>query len=66
MRWKDGVWLGIRFESGESIVEAADGVAKAETSEENRRKEDGGATAGSMDSRECRGSRTQEQEEDFS
>ena len=28
-RWRDGVWLGIRLESGESIVGASEGVAKA-------------------------------------
>ncbi len=28
VRWEDGVWLGIKMESGESIIGAAGGVAE--------------------------------------
>ena len=28
-RWKEGVWLGIRVESGESIIGTSEGVVKA-------------------------------------
>ncbi len=27
--WMDGVWLGIKLESGESVIRTADGVVKA-------------------------------------
>ncbi len=29
VRWRDGAWLGIRLESGESVIGTADGVVKA-------------------------------------
>ncbi len=41
MIWMDGVWLGIKLESGESIIGTADGVAKAR---DFRRKPEGGRT----------------------
>ncbi len=28
-RWKDGVWLGVRMESGESLIGTSEGVVKA-------------------------------------
>ncbi len=28
-RWKEGAWLGVRLESGESLIGASEGVAKA-------------------------------------
>ncbi len=40
VRWEDGVWLGIKMESGESIVGTANGVAKA--SDFRRKPEEGG------------------------
>ncbi len=62
VRWEDGVWLGIKMESGESIIDMAKGVVKAS---DLRRKEDDGAKVVYVDSTEYRGSRTQEQEEDL-
>ncbi len=38
--WMDGVWLGIKLDSGESIIGAADGVVKAR--DFRRKPEEGG------------------------
>ncbi len=40
VRWMDGMWLGIKLESGESIIGTADGVVKA--TDFRRKPEDGG------------------------
>ncbi len=29
VQWKEGVWLGVRMESGESLIGTSEGVAKA-------------------------------------
>ncbi len=39
-RWKEGVWLGIRMESGESLIGTDEGVVKARVL--RRKAENGG------------------------
>ncbi len=54
VRWMDGAWLGVKLESWESIVGAADGVVRARDFG-NRRREDDGATTGLTNSMVSRG-----------
>ncbi len=56
VRLMDGVWVGMKLLSGESIIGTADSC-------ESQRREDGGATTESTGSTENRGSRTREQVE---
>ncbi len=62
-RWEVGVWLGIRAESGESLIGTSDGVVKARISEESQRTEADGARKSLTSSEACRGSRIREPEE---
>ena len=39
-RWEDGIWLGIREESGENIIGTKDGVLKARTIKRRPTKEE--------------------------
>ncbi len=39
-RWREGAWLGIKAESGESVIGTSDGVAKAK--DFRRKPENGG------------------------
>ncbi len=64
-RWKEGVWLGIKAESGEPLIGTSDGVVRRETSEGSQTAEAGGAMKTSTSSEACCASRIQEQEEDM-
>ena len=52
VRWKEGVWLGIKAESGESLIGTGEGVVKAR---DFRRKPENGGRWSKEDFDEFRG-----------
>ncbi len=65
VRWKEGVLLGVRLESGEPMIGTNEGVAKARHLRRNL--ENGGRwSVQDVDKKVCRGSRMQERREDLS
>ncbi len=58
VRWVDGVWLGVKLKSGESIIGTKDTFVGSQGTETD------GGTMALMDLKDCRGNHTQEPEED--